>query len=94
MPSKIGPSNSRPQSSPGKRSSSTGVTLLSRGSKTSRSTVSSSASQSHTIMSVSVSPLTVSTRMPGSIPTSHAGDSGRTFLTSAPSPGSGSRLRP
>ena len=89
MPSKTAPSNSMPHSSPGKRSRIAGVTVSSRGSNTSISTSSPSLSHSQTIMSVRGLPLTLSTRIPHSMPRSSAGDSGTTAMTSAPSPPSG-----
>ena len=84
IPSKTASLNVSPQSSPGKRSSTQEAIVLSDGSKTSSSTSSSSASHSHTIISVKGSRLTRDTYMPGSIPASYAGESGRTAVTSAP----------
>ena len=85
MPSKSTSVNSMPQSSPGSRSSSQGVVVWSRGSKTSSSHQPPSASQRQSMMSRGSTPFTVTTRIPGSIPAAQAGLPSSTLATQAPS---------
>ena len=77
MPSKSTSVNSMPQSSPGSRTSSQEAVVPSVGSKTSRSHQPPSASQRQS--------LTVTIRMPGSMPASQAGLPSSTRATQAPS---------
>ena len=85
MPSKSTSVNSMPQSSPGSRSSSQEAVVPSVGSKTSRSHQPPSASQRQSMMSLGSAPLTVTIRMPGSMPASQAGLPSSTRATQAPS---------
>ena len=84
MPSKRTSVKSMPQSWPGSRQSSHALTVPSRGSKTSSSQVPPSASQRQSMRSRGTTPLTRSTRMPGSIPASQAGLPSSTAETHAP----------